>query len=240
MTNPYNRLFFVNEERGFAFVDRSSNRGEFNVYRPVMLKTDDGGESWKFLSGPYELPVLEFTNLAFSSDPLVGYAYDDSQAYTTVDGGDSWQPILIDVPEDMIHSPETNEFGETHYSVEGISLWDDNSGYLVGSYYGQHVFAMRDGVITPQTSFSTNLNYPNMATANPGIYSPRADVFYLIDNEEPFEIRRGRIFLTENGGQTFTEMSGIGGRGIYDWTFSGDAGYVIDRDGLLLKHKIDR
>ena len=237
MTNPYNRVYFVNEELGFAFADLTSNNGGFGSYRPVVIRTDDGGKSWTFVSGLYELPELELTNMIFTDDPLVGYANGTSEGYLTLDGGANWQAMRIEVPEGMIESPEVNKPGETFYDVNGATLWDDRSGYIVANQ-GNRIFTVNNGQTSLLTSLQTNpANYPRLFSSRIGIYSPKEDVFYLIGSDETGAQSRGQVFVTKDGGQSFTETTGIGERAIYDWSFVGSTGYLVGQNGTLLKHE---
>lgn len=147
------------------------------------------------------------------------------------------RPIWIDIPEDLIESSEGVKFGKTHYDINGIGLWDANSGYLVGNR-GNQIYTIRDGVITLLTSLLTNVEtYPRIYSSRPSIYSPREDVFYLIGSDDTIERSKGQVFLTKDGGQSFVETSGIGDRIIYDWSFSGETGYLVGPNGLLLKYE---
>ncbi len=237
MTNPYNRVYFVNEERGFAFADPTSNNGGFESYRPVVIRTDDGGKSWTFVSGLYELPELRLTNMVFTDNPLVGYANGSHEGYRTLDGGASWQAVQIEVPEEMIEFPEVNRPGETFYNISGVTLWDDHSGYVVADN-GNQIFTVNDGQTSLLTSFQTNrTNYPRLFTSRISIYSPKEDVFYLIGSDETGEQSRGQVFVTKDGGQSFTETTGIGERAIYNWSFVGSTGYLVGQNGMLLKYE---
>ncbi len=237
MTNPYNRIYFVNEELGFAFADLTSNNGDFGSYRPVVIRTDDGGKRWTFVSGPYELPELRITNTVFTNNPLIGYANGNNEGYVTLDGGASWQGMRIEVPEDMIESPEVNKPGETFYDINGVTLWDDHSGYIVANR-GNQIFTVNNGQTSPLTSLQTNpANYPRLFSSRIGIYSPKEDVFYLIGSDETGAQSRGQVFVTKDGGQSFTETTGIGERAIYDWSFVGSTGYLVGQNGMLLKYE---
>ena len=232
MDNPYNRVYFTNEDQGFAFADLMSNGG-FHTYHPVVVRTDDGGESWTVISGPDELPALKITDLVFSGDPLVGYATGDEQGYSTVDGGVTWQPILIDVPEDRAEFPESHKFSET-YSVVGVTLWEANAGYLLCKHVsGRFAFPVQDEAIVRTDSLPGGINV-GLEWYNSDIYSPREGVFYLIGGG--FPNRRERVFLTEDGGANFIEMSGLKNVAFYDWSFAGETGYLVGPNGLLLKH----
>lgn len=238
MTNPYNRIYFVNEDLGFTFADFMSNEGRINKYYPVVIRTIDGGKSWEFLSGTDELPQLRFTNITFADDLTVGYANSDGRGYSTVDGGRTWQSIGIEVPENMIESPEVNKFGETFYDINGIGLWEANAGYLVANR-GAQIYTIRDGAVMLLTSLNTNpITYPKIFSSRTDVYSPQEGIFYLIAIDQTIERRRGQVFITRDGGQSFIETSGIGDRIIYDWSFSGEVGYLVGPNGLLLKHQL--
>jgi photosystem II stability/assembly factor-like uncharacterized protein len=237
MTNPYNRVYFVNEELGFAFADRTSNSGDFGSYRPVVIRTDDGGESWTFVSGRYELPELRLRNIVFTDNPLVGYANGTSEGYRTLDGGASWQAMQLEVPEGMIEFPEVNKPGETFYDINGVTLWDDHAGYVVADN-GNQIFTLEDGQTISLTNLQNNpADYPRLFSSRIGIHSPKEDIFYLIGSDETTEQSRGQVFVTIDGGQSFTENTGIGERAIYDWSFVGNTGYLVGQNGMLLKYE---
>ncbi|MGB3852642.1 MAG: hypothetical protein WA958_21940 [Tunicatimonas sp.] len=137
----------------------------------------------------------------------------------------------------MIEFPEVNRPGETFYNISGVTLWDDHSGYVVADN-GNQIFTVNDGQTSLLTSFQTNrTNYPRLFTSRISIYSPKEDVFYLIGSDETGEQSRGQVFFTKDGGQSFTETTGIGERAIYNWSFVGSTGYLVGQNGMLLKYE---
>ena len=233
MENPYNRVYFANEDLGFAFADLT-NDGGFHGYKPVVVRTNDGGESWTIVSGPDGLPRLDFNNLVFSSDPMIGYASGDGRGYSTVDGGTTWQAITINVPEDKVEFPESHTSGEP-YAIVGISLWGANSGYMLNSHVsGRFIFPIQNGSIL-RTDSLPGLDRIRLESYYADIYSPRENILYLIGGQHGNGT--GRIFYTKDGGSNFTEMSGLNGVAFHDWSLVGNTGYLVGPNGLLLKHK---
>ncbi|MGB3780345.1 MAG: YCF48-related protein [Tunicatimonas sp.] len=233
MENPYNRVYFTNQDQGSAFADLTSNKG-FHSYHPVMVRTNDGGESWAVISGPSDLPSLKITEIVFSSDPAVGYANGDGFGYITKNVGATWEPIWIDIPEDLIESSEGVQFGSTSYSIDGVSLWGDNSGYLLSHRHPRVIFPIQNGTVLGANPIEDT---GVLALDNPDIYSPREGVFYLISGRHSIGDERAKILSTKDGGSSFTEMSGLKNVAFYDWSFVGDTGYLVGPNGLLRKYE---
>ena len=96
--NPYTKLYFTDEARGFAFHHREN----------VFIKTNDGGESWGFVPGFEGLSTLGFNKLLFPQGTQTGYAHGMGGFLKSEDGGESWKRVnSVDAPTEEAQSLAT-------------------------------------------------------------------------------------------------------------------------------------
>ncbi len=96
-----NSVYFHSETTGFAGGNTCEGYWDLD-YDGKILKTEDGGTSWKeVLSLRYhDVGKIEFANeqvgyaFVYEWDPLADGGYKTSKLFITNDGGDSWQLLL--------------------------------------------------------------------------------------------------------------------------------------------------
>ena len=125
---------FVSDSLGFLFVFSDKPEQRF-----VLLKTIDGGRSWKQTEAseaPTAAPGESPTLARFASERvgMVSYGYSEadgsapdlsSRTYLTANGGVTWQPISA-----LSYAFEVGT-GEGCYYTEGTDLTYDNGTYLL-------------------------------------------------------------------------------------------------------------
>src|SRR5579884_182818 len=99
-------LFFLNGDLGWMSADKA------------IWKTDDGGQSWKKLSGEHDVRRLFFL------DPTHGFALQGQKLLQTANGGQSWQETAA-VRTELEKNPS-----ET--ALEWVSFDDAHNGWLIG------------------------------------------------------------------------------------------------------------
>jgi len=104
-----NDIDFVNEEIGWIACDESS-----------LLKTEDGGQNWRFLSqvGSWNIHIIDFINDSIGWGAAADWTTDKSMILKTTDGGDSWQ-IQKEIPD------RTNNW------LNSVFVVDDSTVYVV-------------------------------------------------------------------------------------------------------------
>ena len=108
---------FFGENGGYLVLtaDVAMNNQPMRIYL-----TDDGGSSWSEIGNPYSrnIHISVLTGAGFST-PEIGFIsyryYEDAgpDIWWTADGGDTWQKLLVTVPEEYasyMFTPQTPTF----------------------------------------------------------------------------------------------------------------------------------
>ncbi len=66
-------------------------------YPPILAKTEDGGESWRFFIGPGDPDVVGATDLFFTDENTGIVRTTDGKLSRTTDGGATWKGLLASV-----------------------------------------------------------------------------------------------------------------------------------------------
>ena len=61
---------------------------------PIMAKTEDGGDTWRFFVGPGDLKVAALEDLFFTSEQTGFVTSSEKKLYTTKDGGNTWKGVV--------------------------------------------------------------------------------------------------------------------------------------------------
>ena len=103
-------------------------------YPPILAKTEDAGESWRFFVGPGDPDVVGATDLFFTDENTGIVRTTDGKLSLTTDGGATWKGLLASVAPSGIGSrlifadPEVGWAFEFHermsYTVDGGKSWN--------------------------------------------------------------------------------------------------------------------
>jgi photosystem II stability/assembly factor-like uncharacterized protein len=81
-------IFFTSSTSGFVGNNHLVN---LDILVRSILKTDDGGITWKFVFSKISVSLERFSTLNIQfADSKTGYAYDNYAVYRTIDGGETW------------------------------------------------------------------------------------------------------------------------------------------------------
>lgn len=189
-----------------------SGRLNGNYNNSVLLKTNDGGNSWGLINFPNNNPV---NSIVFTSI-LVGHATcNDGKILKTIDGGETWyltaqENTNYDFTKLHFISPtigfaaledsglyKTLDGGESwnhifgSFDISSINFIDENNGFVSGE----------DGLI-----FKTNnggSNWEEISFISMTYYSDMTGIFFTDENHGYVTGDRGRIAKTNNGGNSW-------------------------------------
>lgn len=100
---------------------------------PILGKTEDGGESWRFFVGPGDVETVGATDLFFTDEHTGVVRTTDGKLSRTTDGGATWKGLLATAPaySDLKFADpevgwvmEQNSNGKMIYTVDGGARWN--------------------------------------------------------------------------------------------------------------------
>jgi photosystem II stability/assembly factor-like uncharacterized protein len=94
---------------------------------PIMAKTEDGGDTWRFFMGPGDAKVASLEDLFFTGEQTGFVTSSEKKLYATADGGNTWKGVVA-TPGEWLRfaDPETGwSFGREHlaFSTNGGGRW---------------------------------------------------------------------------------------------------------------------
>lgn len=172
---------------------------------PIMAKTEDGGETWRFFVGPGDLKVAALEDLFFTGEQSGFVTSSEKKVYATADGGNTWKGVVA-TPGDWLRfaDPETGwSFGREHlaFSTNGGGRWSSrphrfpapvrgfsfprrDRAYVVGD----HGMIMRyRGLKAAEKMASGSLAAPAMPPYATPIEGQAAEVLALLESAHPAE-----------------------------------------------------
>ena len=106
-------------------------------YPPILAKTEDGGETWRFFIGPGDPDVVGATDLFFTDENTGIVRTTDGKLSRTTDGGQTWKGLLASVAPSGVSSrlifadPEVGWALEYHekmsFTVDGGNRWNSRA-----------------------------------------------------------------------------------------------------------------
>jgi photosystem II stability/assembly factor-like uncharacterized protein len=126
------RIQFVNRSVGYL-VARHQCAGMGCAPPPILGKTEDGGESWRFFVGPGDVEVVGATDLFFTDAHTGIVRTTDGRLSRTTDGGATWKGLLASVPTyssvlfadpEVGWAVEQKVDGKLTYTVDGGVRWN--------------------------------------------------------------------------------------------------------------------
>jgi hypothetical protein len=170
-----------------------------------MAKTEDGGETWRFFTGPGDVKVAALTDVFFTSETTGFVTSSEKKLYATTDGGNTWKGVVA-TPGEWLRfaDPETGwSFAYSHLafstngglrwssrphrfpaSVNGLSFPRRDRAYLVGD----HGMVMRYRVLArAEAAAKGALEAPAMPVLATPLESQAGEVLALLDSVQPEE-----------------------------------------------------
>ncbi|MEA2725472.1 MAG: hypothetical protein QOH59_3243 [Gemmatimonadales bacterium] len=172
---------------------------------PIMAKTEDGGETWRFFMGPGDAKVASLQDLFFTGEQTGFVTSSEKKLYATADGGNTWKGIVA-TPGEWLRfaDPETGwSFGREHLAfstngggrwssrphrfpapVRGLSFPRRDRAFVVGD----HGMIMRYRVLSPAEKTSSGaVVAPAMAPYATPLEGQAAEVVGLLESVQPVE-----------------------------------------------------
>jgi len=172
---------------------------------PIMAKTEDGGETWRFFVGPGDMKVAALTDLFFTDEQTGFVTSSEKKLYATADGGNTWKGVVA-TPGEWLRfaDPETGwSFGREHLAfstngggrwssrphrfpapVRGLSFPRRDRAYVVGD----HGMIMRYRVVGAAEKAATGaVAAPAMAPYATPLEGEAAEVVALLESVQPEE-----------------------------------------------------
>ena len=130
--------FFTSLDVGFVAVET----GEAQTPSVSILKTDNGGATWKQVIPPGPVPGWEVVRILFA-DANTGYIRFPDRIGFTSDGGENWRTIIDDVVVfDLCATPENGllavlyeDQGEAAYTWNNGGSWTDVPNAIAHPYH---------------------------------------------------------------------------------------------------------
>ena len=167
---------------------------------PIMAKTEDGGETWRFFLGPGDVKVAALTDLFFTGEQTGFVTSSEKKLYATADGGNTWKGIVA-TPGEWLRfaDPGTGwSFGREHLAfstnaggrwtsrphrfpatVKGLSFPRRDRAYVVG----EHGMVFRYRVLDPGQPLATGaLAAPAMPPYATPLEGEAAEVLALVQS----------------------------------------------------------
>jgi photosystem II stability/assembly factor-like uncharacterized protein len=196
------RFHFPSRSVGFAIAEATCMG---TCGPPIMAKTEDGGETWRFFVGPGDMKVAALTDLFFTDEQTGFVTSSEKKLYATADGGNTWKGVVA-TPGEWLRfaDPETGwSFGREHLAfstngggrwssrphrfpapVRGLSLPRRDRAYVVGD----HGMIMRYRVVgAAEKAASGAVAAPAMAPYATPLEGEAAGVLALLESVQPEE-----------------------------------------------------
>jgi photosystem II stability/assembly factor-like uncharacterized protein len=118
------RFHFPSRSVGYAIADATCPG---SCGPPIMAKTEDGGESWRFFVGPGDVKLAALTDLFFTGEQTGFVTSSEQKLYFTADGGATWRGMVA-TPGEWLRfaDPETGwGFAREHlaFSTNAGARW---------------------------------------------------------------------------------------------------------------------
>ncbi|MFK8162583.1 MAG: YCF48-related protein [Lewinella sp.] len=158
-----------------------------------IYKSSDGGDSWEIIANPIFPLAGAYNDVCFINDEL-GYlsAWYSEHLVKTIDGGDNWIEIVIDIVDGADFS--TDDFRAVDFPTENIGLVTHENGILKTSDAGNTWSEIKPDNLS--SSF-----YPEK------IIALSTDNYIVVGGFPNVEIEK--IYETTDGGTSWTESVNI-------------------------------
>ncbi len=172
---------------------------------PILAKTEDGGDTWRFFVGPGDVKLAALTDLFFTGEQTGFVTSSEKKLYATADGGQTWKGIVA-TPGEWLRfaDPETGwSFGREHlaFSTNGGGRWSSRPHRFPAPVrglsfprrdrafaVGDHGMIMRYRVVgAAEKAASGAVAAPAMAPYATPLQGQAAEVVELLESVQPVE-----------------------------------------------------
>ncbi len=205
VSNPYSGLCFLDENNGYIY-------GKY-CDADIVLRTVDGGISWKCLNLTYRPPHIGpesnnfgrlVMNIQFPGNGKTGFVCTTSNIFITNDGGETWSKV--NTPDDG--------------TIIGSFFYDEKTFFLTSNNK-----MTVDGGVTWEY-FNKN-----------GLFNTMSNSFFPVSAKEYYCSDYNKIYHGDINNKTVTEMSCETKMVINAITFvSPNLGIAVGRDGKILRY----
>ena len=172
---------------------------------PIMAKTEDGGETWRFFMGPGDPKVESLVDMFFTGEQTGFVTSSEKKLYATADGGNTWKGVVATPGEYLrFADPVTGwSFGREHlaFSTNGGGRWSSRPHRFPAPVrglsfprrdrafaVGDHGMIMRYRVLSPaEKTASGAVVAPAMSPYATPIEGQAAEVLGLLESVQPVE-----------------------------------------------------
>ncbi|MFN2454929.1 MAG: WD40/YVTN/BNR-like repeat-containing protein [Pyrinomonadaceae bacterium] len=201
-------IYFSDAQNGWLVCERSifllKTEDEPRSY---LLRTTDGGATWRRLNIAGANPSERFVRIAFTEQGTRGWAFGEAGAlFATRDGGLTW----------------FRQLAPTRRLLLGGAFLDANTGWIVGA--GSTILRTSDSGDT--------WNAANLSDTP----RERLNAVSFVDAARGWAVgASGRILSTINGGRTWRTQTSNTTTDLYDVKFADQAeGWAVGADGVVL------
>jgi len=213
---PVSEKRFHEEQQPRYLVRDSSEPGGYAFLYQTILKTNDGGKTWRKQSPPDE--VGEIFSLNFADDTR-GVALGGNDVFFTKNGGKEWRQAVFK-PECV--DPEFIKFADSRPRAVAFA---ENLAWL--SYDNGRVLRSIDGgeswcdLLRPEEVW------------HPGEQGAFFRQLYFLDSINGWGLQdNGKLFKTEDGGRVWSKID-LSGEGVWEVRFFKDHAVLVTREKIL-------
>jgi photosystem II stability/assembly factor-like uncharacterized protein len=217
-------LQFTDMLHGWLLIHAGNGMNHDYVF---LFSTQDGGKTWKPVVNPWQNNLntaCTKTGMAFAdantgliTGDCVGVVPNSVYLYRTADGGSTWNPVRLPVPAKLpdMYTNESNACGSYEPGFLG------QTGWLVVKCN-----TYDPGVAQTFLYTSTDGGKTWSSHTMPALI----DYIQFLKPGVGWFAGGGRVYLTEDSGQTWQPVSGLGGAGQLNF-IDQTAGWMIARTG---------
>lgn len=240
-------IFFTDERTGWIVCERSMfapmKKDESVSY---LLKTTDGGESWKRVDVTHGADVdVKLARLAFA-DAMHGWVFGEMGAlFATSDGGATWERQAVPTRHlllgasfaDAGHGSLVGAGATTLYTADGGATWREGSiGELPPQFLTKRAEQAPSSVAngSPVASDASRVRARDGETAPDA--SPRLNAVSFADARHGWAVgSRGAVLSTSDGGRTWRAQASDTDSDLLDVKFfDAREGWAVGSDGTAI------
>ena len=190
-------IVFIDNNNGFCLTENSNNN--------QLLRTTDGGQNWSLNT----IANYKYFNTIFFNSNLTGFIVGQSGSYKTLDGGNTWNPVVID---------------NIASYIRGAKFIDSNIGFMYGS--GGKILKTSDSGIT------WNIHGEGLFGSFNAIHFPSENTGYVVGDF-------GFIAKTNNGGKNWNKINSPDNGQVSNVWFTSESTGFITVSGYRIYKTVD-
>jgi photosystem II stability/assembly factor-like uncharacterized protein len=204
-------------DKGTAYL--SASRFMWDDYHPYIYKTTDYGAHWTTMVDGLPLDQYVFVVRQDPREPRLLFAGTRSTVYVSLNGGQRWQPLTLDLPG---------------VQVRDLAI-DARQGDLVAATHGRSFWILDNLALLEQLARQTSYS-----TASPQLFAPETAWLTAEYGSSPFPIPQTGENPKYGATVFFNVPPGYNGKTPMTLTFEDAAGATIRSFTLHLKNKKEK